>query len=223
MYAAQNAAASVVNGGARTPTTAMPMHYSPFPNQGHYDPYAYANSSQMMPQAYMVPAAIQQMYPTNPPVLSYQAAMNMISPQQQQQQQGAYMQQQQQQQQQQQHQQSPVTSNTSTPTITATTATAAATATTATTSEGGDANKASAATDDDDDEGSKLTILSQLCSAVLDRNDTPKDENVIKTEESVNTPPPSRPHSRETSHQQDVAVNEQQWAANEQQDYNQQS
>jgi hypothetical protein len=184
---------------------AIPIPYHPFPT-GHYDPYAaYTSNGQMMPQAYMVPASIQQMYPTNPPVMSYQAAMNIISPQhqqslpppqqQQQQQQphqqqlmdNANVQQQQQQQQQQQSQQAQPQqqnlSNTNSP--------AQAATPTATTS-------VDTKAEDDDDEGSKLTILSRLCSAVLDRNDAPKQEDgdAVKVEgNQENTPPPSRPQS----------------------------
>lgn len=190
---AQNAAVAGVRPNATT--AAMPMHYQPFPTQGHYDPYAYANSSQMMPQAYMVPAAIQQMYPTNPPVLSYQAAMNMISPQQQQQQQGGGYRLQEQQLQQ---QQSPNPANSNNASATGTPTNSTTPATTTTNEDGSNTAKV----EDDDDEGSKLTILSQLCSAVLDRNDQPKEgEDVVKSEESThqNTPPPSRPHSREAS------------------------
>ncbi|RCH91871.1 hypothetical protein CU098_002314, partial [Rhizopus stolonifer] len=61
--------------------------------------------------------------------------------------------------------------------------------------------------EDDDDEGSKLNILSQLCSAVLDGNENKQGSNTVNTnhtekleESHQNTPPPSRPHSRETSH-----------------------
>jgi hypothetical protein len=168
----------------------MPIHYQPFPG-GHYDPYGYAaaaaaaaSNGQMMPQAYMVPAAIQQMYPTNPPVLSYQAAMSMISPQ---------------------HQQAPAhggyrpvaiqpqpsadaNANTNTANATGTPAEstpATGEATTATTTTGA----AASTTEDDDDEGSKLTILSKLCSEVLDRNDAPKQDSTEepKTDESQQT------------------------------------
>lgn len=184
--------------------TAMPIHYAPFQDQGHYNPYAYANSTQMMPQAYMVPAAMQQMYPSNPPILSY---MNMVSPQQQQQQvNGGYMQQQ------------PAPAPTATAAAAASNSNTSTPTNTTTTSTTNNADAKPATADDDDDEGSKLTILSQLCSAVLDRNDTPKDEQVAKIEENTtthqNTPPPSRPHSRETSHQQ------QQENANEGQQHN---
>jgi hypothetical protein len=61
--------------------------------------------------------------------------------------------------------------------------------------------------EDDDDEGNKLSILSRLCSEVLDNNDGSKQENnnvaAVKSESHQNTPPPSRPHSRETSHDND--------------------
>ncbi|KAI7906984.1 uncharacterized protein BX663DRAFT_548081 [Cokeromyces recurvatus] len=207
------------NNSMRAPNT-MPIHYQPF-TQPAYDPYGYANNGQMMPQAYMVPAAtIQQMYPTNPPVLSYQAAMNIISPQQQQQQHHQQQQQQQQapslisgnyrpqeqQPQPPQQQQQPSTD----PSVNAANTSATGTPTNSTPAHGGD-NLNGIKAEDDDDEGSKLTILSQLCSAVLDRNDAPKQDTMtlpttttteeIKQEEAhQNTPPPSRPHSRETSH-----------------------
>lgn len=206
-------ASPMVNANLYAQTTgvranALPMHYQPFQAQGHYDAYAYANNNPIMPQAYMVPTTMPQMYPTNPSVLSYQA-MNMISPQQQ------LQQHQQQQQQQQQHQQQQqvvngayrlqeqiqpnpaanTTTNTNSATSTPVISTASVLSTT-------NSNEPTTKVDDDDDEGSKLTILSQLCSAVLDRNDTPKEEEVVKTEEThQNTPPPSRPHSRETSHE----------------------
>jgi hypothetical protein len=177
---------------------AIPIHYQPFPH--HYDPYhVYTSNSQMMPQAYMVPASIQQMYPGHP-VMSYQAAMNIISPQQQQQSlQSAQQQQPQHQQQQQQHQQQQQpqqqqalgdqqANNNNNSNIQQQQTTANNTVTETKPNAEGD--------DDDDDEGSKLTILSRLCSAVLDRNDTPKQETDIKTEgNQENTPPPSRPQS----------------------------
>ncbi|KAG1309341.1 hypothetical protein G6F64_005388 [Rhizopus arrhizus] len=192
---------------------AIPIHYQPFP-PGHYDPYAaYTGNGQMMPQAYMVPASIQQMYPTNPPVMSYQAAMNIISPQHQQQSlpQQQQQQQQQQPQQQSQQQQQPQTqqqqhslaeqqqvntqqqqalsvTNSPAPSSATPNSTAAVPAATAPAVE--------TKPEDDDDEGSKLTILSRLCSAVLDRNDVPKQEPDVKIEgNQESTPPPSRPQS----------------------------
>lgn len=197
------------NSNVRPP---MPYHYQPFPG-GHYDPYGYAaaaaaaaSNGQMMPQAYMVPAAIQQMYPTNPPVLSYQAAMSMISPQ---------------------HQQAPVshggyrpvpiqpqpsadanvnsTGNSAnaagTPTESApaqapaipaqapaipVTAQAPAQPTVQATETGTTStNTTSTATTaaEADEEGSKLTMLSKLCSDELDRNGQPKQDVSIKAEE----------------------------------------
>jgi hypothetical protein len=193
----------------------MPIHYQPFP-AGHYDPYGYAaaaaaaaSNGQMMPQAYMVPTAIQQMYPANPPVLSYQAAMSMISPQ---------------------HQQTPVHGgyrpvpiqpqpsadananvNTSTTTTNSSSAPANPTESTPATSE--TTTAAAAASTDDDDEGSKLTILSKLCSEVLDRNDAPKQDGnnnnnnnnteEPKADESQQTTPP---HTRETSQDNDNKI-----------------
>lgn len=174
-----------------TPTTSntMPMHYQPFQTNQAYDPYGYNGSNAMMPQAYMVPNGLSQMYPTNPPVLSYQAAMNIISPQQQQQQQSpvlnnGYR----------QDQQSPDPNASN----------AAATTPTNSTPAAADGNIVPKVEEDDDDEGSKLTILSQLCSSVLANNDGSKPDTIeeIKIEEThQNTPPPSRPHSRETSHE----------------------
>ncbi|KAG1474597.1 hypothetical protein G6F56_000268 [Rhizopus delemar] len=218
---------------------AIPIHYQPFPH-GHYDPYAaYANNGQMMPQAYMVPASIQQMYPTNPPVMSYQAAMNIISPQHQQaasphqqhqqpqqlqhqqsqqqqqqpQQQQSQEQQQQlqqqlkqelkqeqtaspQQQQQQQYQQAEqhlqqqqhlVEQPKSVPAGEESTQSPDALTT--------NDPAAEPKVDDDDDEGSKLTILSRLCSAVLDGNDTPKQEEEIKAEGNQETTPTSQQYA----------------------------
>ncbi|KAL0095067.1 hypothetical protein J3Q64DRAFT_1629331 [Phycomyces blakesleeanus] len=146
--AASTPTASALPTGLYSPTAGMgnvrnnavPIHYQPL-TTGHYDPFnavSYQNSAQMMPQAYMMPAAIQQMYHTNPSMLSYQATMNMLSPQQSQTTavQSSYRPVDQSAQQQQ-------TDNTT------------------------NGTKAS----DSDEEGSKLTILSQLCSAVLDRND----------------------------------------------------
>jgi hypothetical protein len=52
------------------------MAYPQFNPQAPYDPYGYVNNGQMMPQAYMVPTGIPQIYPSNPSVLSYQT-MNM--------------------------------------------------------------------------------------------------------------------------------------------------
>ena len=170
-----------------TPTTSntMPMHYQPFQTNQAYDPYGYNGSNAMMPQAYMVPNSLSQMYPTNPPVLSYQAAMNIISPQQQ--------------------QQSPVLNNgyrqdQQSPDPNANNAAATPTNSTPAAVDGNIVAKV----EEDDDEGSKLTILSQLCSSVLANNDGSKPDTVdeIKTEEThQNTPPPSRPHSREASHE----------------------
>lgn len=96
-----------------------------------------------MMHAYL-PAAIHQMYPGAPtPILTYQAAMRMLSPQQGQTNPGLYGQEQQDR----SHEGSPATPQ-------------------------GD-NEATVKPEnvDSDDEGSKLNILSQLCSAVLDRND----------------------------------------------------
>ncbi|KAI8645842.1 hypothetical protein BD408DRAFT_411155 [Parasitella parasitica] len=162
-----------------TPTTSntMPLHYQPFQTTQAYDPYGYNSSNAMMPQAYMVPNNLSQMYPTNPPVLSYQAAMNIISPQQ---------------------QQSPVL-NSNVNSSNSTDATPSNS-----TPVMNDGNLVAKVEEDDDDEGSKLTILSQLCSSVLANNDGPKLETIdeTKTDEShQNTPPPSRPHSREASHE----------------------
>ncbi|CAO0795434.1 unnamed protein product [Mucor circinelloides] len=170
-----------------TPNT-MPIHYQPFQTTQAYDPYGYNGSNAMMPQAYMVPNSIAQMYPTNPPVLSYQAAMNIISPQQQ--------------------QQSPVLNNgfrqdqqSSDPNANNSAAATPTNSTPAAT----DGSIVAKVEEDDDDEGSKLTILSQLCSSVLANNDGTKPADTleeIKTEEThQNTPPPSRPHSREASHE----------------------
>ncbi|GAN01099.1 hypothetical protein MAM1_0004d00530 [Mucor ambiguus] len=172
-----------------TPTTSntMPIHYQPFQTAQAYDPYGYNGSSAMMPQAYMVPNNLAQMYPTNPPVLSYQAAMNIISPQQ-------------------QHQ-SPVLNNgfrqdQQSPDPNANNSAAATPTNSAPTATDGSIAKVE---EDDDDEGSKLTILSQLCSSVLANNDGTKPADTleeIKSEEThQNTPPPSRPHSREASHE----------------------
>jgi hypothetical protein len=178
-----------------TPTTSntMPMHYQPFQTNQAYDPYGYNGSNAMMPQAYMVPNGLSQMYPTNPPVLSYQAAMNIISPQQQQQQSpvlnNGYR----------QDQQSPDPNASN----------AAATTPTNSTPAAADGNIVPKVEEDDDDEGSKLTILSQLCSSVLANNDGSKPDTIdeIKIEEThQNTPPPSRPHSRETSHENNNIV-----------------
>lgn len=140
----------------------------------------------MMPHAYMAPASvIQQMYPGNP-MLTYQTAMNLLSPQQGQH--GIYNyrpQDQPQSDQQQQQQQQPPQAQTeqqrshegspATPTMVAAPA----------------ATK-SDANNDSDDEGSKLTILSQLCSAVLDRSDAPATATVpAKVEPSEQTHSPS--------------------------------
>ncbi|KAJ8657061.1 hypothetical protein O0I10_007140 [Lichtheimia ornata] len=149
----------------------------------HAAAVSYQNSASMIPHAYMVPAAIQQMYPPNT-MLSYQAAMNMLSPQHGQPSPNIYgyrpdaasSQQQQQQQQQQQapqqqqeadaqsaqhrsHEGSPATPNgVGTP----------------------NSNPIKPeTTTESDDEGSKLNILSQLCSAVLDR--TPDTSNATTT------------------------------------------
>ncbi|KAI9276312.1 hypothetical protein BY458DRAFT_433794 [Sporodiniella umbellata] len=138
-----------------TRPTGMPMSYQQFPS-GHYDPYAvYSSNGQMMPP-YMVPAAIQQMYPNNS-AMSYQAAMNIISPQ-------APSPQEQQ-----------AVQHNSQPPM--------------------DTQDSKLKEQEDDDEGSKLNILSRLCSAVLDRNDGPKQEETTKPGNQENTPPPSRPHS----------------------------
>lgn len=96
-----------------------------------------------------LPAAIQQMYPGAQPILTYQAAMNMLSPQHGQSNAGLYYRQDGQEQQDRSHEGSPATPQ-------------------------GD-NEANVKPEniDSDDEGSKLNILSQLCSAVLDRNDGP--------------------------------------------------
>ncbi|KAI8874796.1 hypothetical protein K501DRAFT_280984, partial [Backusella circina FSU 941] len=146
LYAAANNNAAVRSNG-------LPIHYQAFSAPSHYDPFHGVTypQGQMMPQAYMVPAAaIQQMYSAaNPPVLSYSGTMNMLSSQQ---------------------------------------ATAQAAI-----------QPTSSQAEDDDEEGNKLSILSRLCSEVLDNNDGTKQENV-KSESHQNTPPPSRPHSRETSH-----------------------
>ncbi|KAI9261049.1 hypothetical protein BY458DRAFT_516125 [Sporodiniella umbellata] len=182
---------------------ALPMHYQTF-SHGPYDPYAaYTNNGQMMPQTYMVPASIQQMYPTNPPVMSYQAAMNIISPQHQQQAASPNQQQQQPQQQQHHHQQQhqqhaeqhpdqglhhpsqPLADQksnihqTKMGSLNDTTASSNGTSLPHPSAE----NK----TEDDDDEGSKLNILSRLCSAVLDRNDTPKQEQEMKADETTSS------------------------------------
>ncbi|KAI8383022.1 hypothetical protein BD560DRAFT_385805 [Blakeslea trispora] len=167
----------------------MPMHYQPF-NQGHYDTYGYVNNSQMMPQAYMMPTGLSQMYPTNPPVLSYQTAMSIISsqPQPQQQQQAGVANASYRPQEQDNNGMNHTTSTVATNTI----GTPPSTVVTADVKAEGD----------EDDEGSKLNILSQLCSAVLDSNaPKPKShEQTVKAEEAhQNTPPPTRPHSRETS------------------------
>lgn len=174
---------------ATTPTTSntMPIHYQPFQTAQAYDPYGYNGSNAMMPQAYMVPNNLAQMYPTNPPVLSYQAAMNIISPQQQQQSpvlNNGFR----------QDQPSPDPNANNSATATSTNSTPAATD-----------GSIVAKVEEDDDEGSKLTILSQLCSSVLANNDGTKPADTleeIKTEDThQNTPPPSRPHSREASHE----------------------
>ncbi|KAI8333791.1 hypothetical protein EDC96DRAFT_470019 [Choanephora cucurbitarum] len=188
----------------------MPMHYQPF-GQGHYDTYGYVNNNQIMPQAYMMPTGLSQMYPTNPPVLSYQAAMSIISPQQSQphqpqqpgvananyrpQEQGS----------------NNMSSNAATPTnATPTNTTPTANTNTASPNQGAVGTPDIKTEGDEDDEGSKLNILSQLCSAVLDSN-PPKQESheqVIKAEDvHQNTPPPTRPHSRETSHDNKNANN----------------
>lgn len=144
----------------------------------HAAAVSYQNSASMIPHAYMVPAAIQQMYPPNT-MLSYQAAMNMLSPQhgqpspnmygyrpdaassqQQQQQQQAPQQQESDSQiaQHRSHEGSPATPNgVGTP----------------------NSNAIKPETTESDDEGSKLNILSQLCSAVLDR--TPDTSNATTT------------------------------------------
>lgn len=141
----------------------------------HAAAVSYQNSASMIPHAYMVPAAIQQMYPPNT-MLSYQAAMNMLSPQHGQPSPNMYgyrpdaasSQQQQQAQQQQEsdsqiaqhrsHEGSPATPNgVGTP----------------------NSNAIKPETTESDDEGSKLNILSQLCSAVLDR--TPDTSNATTT------------------------------------------
>ncbi|CEP14961.1 hypothetical protein [Parasitella parasitica] len=160
-----------------TTSSTMPLHYQPFQTTQAYDPYGYNSSSGMMPQAYMVPNNLSQMYPTNPPVLSYQAAMNIISPQQ---------------------QQSPVLNSNAN---SSNSADATSSNSTPAMNEG---NLGIKVEEDDDDEGSKLTILSQLCSSVLANNDGSKQEatDEAKTDDThQNTPPPSRPHSREASHE----------------------
>lgn len=149
----------------------------------HAAAVSYQNSASMIPHAYMVPAAIQQMYPPNT-MLSYQAAMNMLSPQhgqpspniygyrpdaassQQQQQQQAPQQQQDadsQSAQHRSHEGSPATPNgVGTP----------------------NSNPIKPeTTTESDDEGSKLNILSQLCSEVLDR--TPDTSNATTTSAAV--------------------------------------
>lgn len=174
------------NNGVRGNT--MPIHYQPFSSQP-YDPYAYANNGQMMPQAYMVPAGIPQIYPNNPSVLSYQSAVNLIPPQQQQQNQpmnNGFVGQEEHVQQQ-------------SPSVHAVSATASANPSNNPSAAGTPtlAEKkptVTAKTEEDDDEKSKLTILSQLCSAVLDHNDNPKEEEGNKEEsKSQNTPPAEAP------------------------------
>ncbi|KAI7859127.1 hypothetical protein BDC45DRAFT_256295 [Circinella umbellata] len=203
------------------------LAYQPF-QSGGYDAFhaavSYQNSS-MMPHAYMVPA-MQQMYPNQ--ILSYQAAMSMLSPQhgqsspnvygfrqdntqQSSDQQADGQQPQQQQQQHRSHEGSPATptGGVSTPNIKSENATAT----------------------ESDDEGSKLNILSQLCSAVLDRSpaepvkqEEQSSQNPEQTQTQQDnqqhsspavggeatsslhqsTPPPSRDHSREVSNEADV-------------------
>ncbi|KAI9266648.1 hypothetical protein BDA99DRAFT_558702 [Phascolomyces articulosus] len=211
------------------------LAYQPF-QSGTYDAFhaaavSYQNSASMIPHAYMVPA-MQQMYPTNP-ILSYQAAMNMLSPQHGQSSPNIYagfrQDNQQQppsqdqttegQQQHRSHEGSPATptGGVSTPNIKNENATATATTTT-----------------ESDDEGSKLNILSQLCSAVLDRapaesvkqedqqqtshtSDQTQQQDTTQQQQASpavggeatsslhqSTPPPSRDHSREVSNEADV-------------------
>lgn len=146
------------------------MHF--FPPPAAYDPYAYVNNGQMMPQAYMVPAGMPQMYPANPSVLSYQ---NMIQQQQQQQRLPEF------------RPQEP------TPSVNATDSASA------TLSEVKQDNE-----EEHEEEGSKLNLLSRLCSEVLDGN--PKQETETSTPQQNTTPPPSRPHSREPSNENNNAA-----------------
>ncbi|KAI9318211.1 hypothetical protein BX666DRAFT_1936062 [Dichotomocladium elegans] len=176
------AAAAAVAAAAGVRTNGV-LAYQPF-QSGSYDAFhaavSYQNSASIMSHPYMVPAAIQQMYPTNS-ILSYQAAMNMLSPQhgqsssniygyrpdstpqttsttQQAEDQQDNGQKEQQQQQQGSHEGSPASpTGASTP------------------NNGVKVENAP----ESDDERSKLNILSQLCSAVLDRapNPPPKQED----------------------------------------------
>lgn len=163
------------------------LAYQPF-HSGTYDPFhaaavSYQNSGPMMPYAHMVPA-IQGMYPGNAPMLSYQAAMHMLSPQHGQAAQNLYggyrlPEQQDQQQHDRSHEGSPAASN----------------------GVNEPATKTEGNTADSDDEGSKLNILSQLCSAVLDRTDAPA---AIKQE------PNQQQQSQQSSQQQQQQPEQQQ-------------
>ncbi|KAI9491930.1 hypothetical protein BDB00DRAFT_462578 [Zychaea mexicana] len=190
------------------------LAYQPF-QSGTYDAFhaaavSYQTSTPMMPHAYMVPAAMQQMYPANS-ILSYQAAMNVFQQQQQQQQHGqsspniyggfrqdnpqATQQPQDQQadgqQQHRSHEGSPATpTGVSTPNI-----------------------KSENAATESDDEGSKLNILSQLCSAVLDRAPEPAKQEEQPSQTSSEQPQqttqeqePQPQQQQETTQQESPAV-----------------
>lgn len=196
------AASSQATSGVRTNGV---LAYQPF-QSGAYDPFhavSYQNSAPMMPHAYMVPAAIQQMYPANPSILSYQAAMNMLSPQHGQsspniygnyrpqdgQQSGQQDQQdaQSQQQQHRSHEGSPATS----------------------TGVGTAAGGVKVENTESDDEGSKLNILSQLCSAVLDGTDAhpkqePAQERDTQQEQQQQQQPPEVQQKTETAVKQET-------------------
>jgi hypothetical protein len=194
---------------AQSPATAnpglrqsLPFNYSQFPQYDSfnatsgYPTYGYSN---MMPPNYQ----------HNPNMVSYQG-LGVMPPQQQQQQQQHHQQHHQQQQQQQhdmsgrpvnhspqyqQHQQPQAAESKSQP------------------------NEAG-----EDEDGNKLSILSQLCSAVLDNTDAPKQEEGIEDGQAASqprqqqsqeqapsrylpvhsngTPPPSRGHSRTSSFEQ---------------------
>ncbi|KAI7886521.1 hypothetical protein K492DRAFT_177311 [Lichtheimia hyalospora FSU 10163] len=144
----------------------------------HAAAVSYQNSASMIPHAYMVPAAIQQMYPPNT-MLSYQAAMNMLSPQHGQPSPNIYgyrpdaaSSQQQQQQQQQATQQENDSQNAQHRSHEGSPATPNGVGTP---NSNNNNNAIKPETTESDDEGSKLNILSQLCSAVLDR--TPDTSN----------------------------------------------
>ncbi|KAI7862808.1 serine hydrolase-domain-containing protein [Spinellus fusiger] len=147
-------------GTADARTTSAPMHYPPL-TAGPYDPFHavnYQNSSYIMSQGYIMQPAYQQMYPTHPSMLTYQTAMHLLSPQQ---------------------HQSSVPSNEPPPVDPAkqhassdTTPSTPTPTTTPTTTHTPRAGGKSITTPDLDEEGSKLNLLSQLCSAVLHHKET---------------------------------------------------